>query len=271
MEVSDFSVFLSSIKPNIEDIDKVKLFLDQSNQEYDELTDLITYCDNDEKKIITYHNQDIIYSYLNMIGVSENTYNAIKYLVANDNPNIKEMPQYVKAIKNLNTIFGSIDDRRKDISERVDILSYSYTDKYIAKKYYDMFANDNIYVVDPLEFTNFIKRLDIDNNLRIDILKTTINKNINHYYNNDENKITEDVLKTYNHYLTNKYISMIDNANKYIDLSLDIGRLLEIEQNYFTRTNLILLKRIWLVNEIKNSNGNIKYIDELNTLVRYEE
>ena len=274
MDVTDISVFLNCIKPNIEDIDKVKNYLDQSNQEYKELNELFTYVGDDYKRVTTYHNQDMIYKYLDMISISRTTYDAIKYLISSDNSNIYELPQYIKASKNLDTIWGYLNDRKSDISERVDVLSYAYMDKYISKKYYDMFSSGDIYVIDPMEFSNLIKRLEIDDSTKIEILKSTITSNINHYYKMVDNDLKKDILKTYSHYLTNKYISMIDNASKYIDLSLHIEKLLELKQNNYTNDSLITLKRIWLINEI-DSNEDIevikKLIDELNALVRYEE
>ena len=274
MDVNDISVFLNCIKPNIEDIDKVKNYLDQSNQEYEELNELFTYVGDDYKRVTTYHNQDMIYKYLDMISISRTTYDAIKYLISSDNSNIYELPQYIKASKNLNTIWGYLNDRKSDISERVDVLSYAYMDKYISKKYYDMFSSGDIYVIDPMEFSNLIKRLEIDDSTKIEILKNTITSNINHYYKMVDNDLKKDILKTYSHYLTNRYISMIDNASKYIDLSLHIEKLLELKQNNYTNDSLITLKRIWLINEIDN-NDDIevikKLIDELHALVRYEE
>jgi hypothetical protein len=274
MDVNDISVFLNCIKPNIEDIDNVKNYLDQSNQEYEELNELIRYVGDDYKRVTTYHNQDMIYKYLDMISISRTTYDAIKYLISSDNSNIYELPQYIKASKNLNTIWGYLNDRKSDISERVDVLSYAYMDKYISKKYYDMFSSGDIYVIDPMEFSNLIKRLEIEDSTKIEILKSTITSNINHYYKKVDNDLKKDILKTYSHYLTNKFISMIDNASKYIDLSLHIEKLLELKQNNYTNDSLITLKRIWLINEIDN-NEDIevikKLIDELNALVRYEE
>ena len=272
-EVNDISVFLNSIKPIVEDIDKVKLYLDQSNKEYDELDDLINYVGDDEKRLINYKNQDLIYKYLDMISVNSSTYDAIKYLIANSDDSIKGLPQYIKASKNLNTIFGFLNDRKGDIAERVDVLSFAYTEKYIAKKYYEMFSNDNVYVIDPMEFTNFIKRLDITDELRVEVLKNTILDNLNHY-DGKEVEVKRNVLKTYGHYLTNKYTSMLDNASKYIDLSLDIDKLLELDQKDYTKESLVLLKRIWFINEINNTNNEDKIkelIDELHLLVRYDE
>lgn len=272
--MNDISVFLSSIKPIVDDIDKVKLYLDQNNKEYEDLNDLVTYVGDDEKRLINYKNQDLIYNYLEMISVNASTYDAIKYLIANSDSGVQGLPQYIKASKNLNTIYGFLTDRKQEVSERVDVLSYAYTEKYIAKKYYDMFNNNDIYVTDPMEFTNFINRLDIDNNLRVEILKTTIKENINHYSERKDNEIKRDIIRTYGHYLTNKYTSMIDNASKNIDLSLDIGKLLEDAPNDYTNDSLILMKRIWLINEINDTNNEetIKnLIDEFHMLVRYEE
>ena len=272
-EVNDISVFLDSIKPIVEDIDKVKLYLDQSNKEYDELDDLINYVGDDEKRLINYKNQDLIYKYLDMISVNASTYDAIKYLIANSDDSIKGLPQYVKASKNLNTIYGFLNDRKGDIAERVDVLSYAYTEKYIAKKYYEMFSNDNVYVIDPMEFTNFIKRLDITDELRVKVLKNTIVDNLNHYDGKDV-EVKRNIMKTYGQYLTNKFVSMLDNASKYIDLSLDIEKLLELDQKDYSRDSLILLKRVWFINEINNTNNEEKIkelIDELHLLVRYEE
>ena len=264
MDVDDTSVFLSYIKPNIEDIDKVHNFLDQDSIEYDELVKLIDYVDDNSLRIIKYDNQDFIKNYLADNNIDDSSYEAIKYLVSNEKA--FGLPQYEKAIQSLDSLLDYLIDKKTKVSERIDILAYSYMDKYLSKKYYDIFASNNIFIQDPEEFTNFINRLEIDDGIKIRILERSIRENLNHYYSKKE-VINE--IKPYKDYLSNKYISMVDNVSKYLDLSLDINKLIEVSN--YDKDNILLLKRIWLVNEINNNKDTKKrkkLIDELNTLFK---
>ena len=263
MDVDDTSVFLSYIEPNIEDIDKVHNFLDKDNIEYLELSKLMDYIKDDSKKIIEYSNQDFIDNYLEDNSLDNKSYEAIKYLVSNES--VKDLPQYGKAIQSLDSLLDFFKERKNKVSERIDALTYSYMDKYISKKYYDMFNNNDVFILDPMEFINFINRLEIEETVKVKIIDKAIRCNINHYYENDVN----EVIKPFKSYLSNKYVSLIDNVSKYYDLSLDIDELQE--QTGYDRENIITLKKIWLVNKIKGNKNNKELVNELTTLVKQEE
>ena len=255
MDVNDTSIFLNCIEPNIKDINRVKVYLDRTNKEYDELEDLINYIDSDSTKIVTYHNQEFIYDYLSMVPMEVKNYEAIQYLLSNDS--MKELPQWAKAKQSLDSFLDFLLERKKSISERIDVLSFAYTEKYISKKYYDMFSKRDIFIRDPMTFMTFINRLELEDDIKIDIVKDAIKQNLKHY--NDEDKINgNDLLVENKKYLSTKYLSMIYNVSKYIDLSKPYNELIKIEQNDYSKESLRILKRIWIVNELYNCSNPLK-------------
>ncbi len=272
MDVNNISVFLNCIEPNIKDINRVKLYLDQTNREYDELENLINYVDGDSKKIINYENQSIVYNYLKNISMDAKNYDAIKYLISNDG--VKEMPQWIKAKQSLDSLLDSLINRKQEISNRVDVLSFAYTEKYIAKRYYDMASKKDFDINDPDMFMKFLDRLELTDDIKINILKEAIRDTNKNHRKNIYNIYTNALLEEYKELLTNKYISMIDNVNKYIDLSKNIDDLLELKQNDYNEENLVLIKKIWLVNELNKTNSEERkerLSKELIDLVRYKE
>ena len=263
MDVNDTSIFLNCIEPNIRDINRVKVYLNQTNKEYDELEDLINFIDSDSTKIISYQNQDIIYNYLNMVPMDVKNYEAIKYLVSNER--VKDLPQWSKAKQSLDSLLDFLLERKQNVSDKIDALSYSYTEKYISKKYYDMFSKKEVFIRDPMMFMAFINRLELEDKEKIDIVKDAIKQNLKHY--KDEDKINDNDLLVENiKYLTNKYLSMVYNVSKYIDLSKHYNELIEIHQNDYSKESLKILKRIWIVNELYNCSNPLKLYSLRNEL-----
>ena len=270
MDVNDISVFLNCIEPNIKDIYRVKAYLDKTTLEYDEIEDLINYLEGNSIRIINYENQDIINNYLQMISIDEKDYEAIKYLVSNDK--VKELPQWLKAKQTLDSFLDFLVDRKHNIQERVDILSYAYMEKYIAKRYYDMFSKNDIMINDSEMFMNLLNRLDLPDNVKINVIKESIEQSIKNYNKETEKIESDELLRENSKYLSNKYTSMLDNAIKYIDLSKNIDELLEKKHKDYTKDNLVLLKRVWIINELNKKNiedKREKLIEDLNDLVRY--
>ncbi len=263
MDVNDASIFLNCIEPNIRDINRVKVYLNQTNKEYDELEDLINFIGSDSTKIVTYENQKLIYDYLNMVPMDIKNYEAIKYLASNES--MKNFPQWSKAKQSLDSLLDFLLERKQNISERIDVLSYAYTEKYISKKYYDMFSKKDVFIRDPMIFMNFINRIELEDKEKIDIVKDAIKQNLKHY--KDEDKIDSNELLVENRkYLTNKYLSMIYNVSKYIDLSKAYNELIEIKQNDYSKESLKLLKKIWIVNELYNCSNPLKMYSLRNEL-----
>lgn len=263
MDVNDTSIFLNCIEPNIRDINRVKVYLDRTNKEYDELEDLINYINSDSKRIVTYPDQDIINHYLSLVPMDVKNYEAIKYLISNDS--LKEFPQWAKAKQSLDSLLDFLLERKQSVSERIDILSYAYTEKYISKKYYDMFSKKDVFIRDPMTFMAFINRLELEDEVKIDILKDAIKQSVKHY--KDEDKINDnDLLVENRKYLSTKYLSMIYNVSKYIDLSKPYNELIEIKQNDYSKESLKLLKRIWIINEIYTSSNPLKLYSLRNEL-----
>ena len=271
MDVNDISVFLNCIEPNIKDIYRVKAYLDKTTLEYDEIEDLINYLNGDSIRIIYYEKQDIINNYLQMMSIDEKDYDAIKYLISNEK--VKELPQWLKAKQTLDSFLDFLIDRKNNIQERIDILSYAYMEKYIAKKYYDMFSKNDIMINDSDMFMNLLNRLNLQEKVKINIIKESIEQSIRNY-KEETNKIeSNEILRANSKFLSNKYVSMLDSAIKYIDLSKSIDELLERKHKDYTKDNLILLKRIWIVNELNKHNSEDRcemLVNELNDLVRYE-
>lgn len=262
------SIFLDSIKPQIEGLDEIKEKLDNSMDEYNNLEELIFFIGEDSKKLIDFPKQDLINNYLSLISKNENDYQAIKYLISIKDKKIKFLPQYVDSLVYLESLVINMKKLKNNLSRDIDELSKTYYEKWLNKKYYDIFSSKNIYIVDSEEFSNYIDKLEVDNELKINILKEAIKYN-NIYYQSDYYKDLNDYttfIKSNYFLLLNKYRSLADSLSKYIDLSCNLEKLLEYSDKY-DLSNLLFAKKIWIVNKVNDSYLNNEK-NELDSLIK---
>lgn len=260
------SIFLDSIKPNIEGIDEIKEKLDNSMDEYKNLDELVFFIGNDSKKIIDFPNQDLVNNYLSLISKDEKEYQAIKYLISTNDKKLRFLPQYVDSIINLESLSLSIKNLKNKLSSEIDDLSSTYYEKWLNKKYYNIFSTNNIYLSDPSEFSIYLKKLEIPIELKINILGEAIKYNNIYYQKYYENR--DDYIKFINNnrlFLLNKYKSLADSLSKYVNLDGSLENLL-IYSNRYDLENLLLAKKIWIVNKV-NDNYLNNDMDGLNELI----
>ncbi len=213
-----------------------------------------------------------------LISKDENDYQAIKYLVSSKDKKIQFLPQYVDSLVNLESLAIILRERKNELSNEIDKWSIEFDNKYINKKYYDIFTSNNIYISDPEEFSIFLSKIDLTSEDKINILKDVINYNLVYYHNNYDSNSDEisEFINNHKGYLLNEYVSYADNINKYFDLSLDLPKIIDLcDEKEYCYSNILLAKKIWLVNKIYNEyqKGNKdldEFIDEYKLIISIE-
>ena len=261
------SIFLDSIKPNLEGIDEIKERLDNSMDEYKNLDELVFFIGDDSKKIIDFPNQDLINNYLSLISKDEKEYQAIKYLVSTNDKKMRFLPQYVDSVVNLESLAIGIRSIKNNLSREIDDLSSTYYEKWLNKKYYDIFSSNNIYLSDPSEFSIYLKKLEIPDDLKVNILGEAVKCNNIYYQKYYDNK--DDYIKFINDnriFLLNKFKSLEDSLSKYVNLDCSLEDILSYSNRYDLE-NLLLAKKIWIVNKV-NDNYLNNDMNGLNDLIK---
>lgn len=280
--------FLACLEPIIVDLDDRKDELAKIKNELDSVNDFLKYVDGDVKKIGKYHNQEFIHQNLTSVDSEVSDYKAMVYLIDTDNTSIQKIPQYQIAIEYMEKIIESLTASSSELTKIYLSLDDEYSYKIKAKKYYDLFQNEDVYVLDYSEFVEFFLTLSLTEEDKIDILSYTVKMNVEYYRNNvnenieidreqDMKKIQEIIHKNKN-LLSNEYDAFIEGIGKYVNLSLNIKKI--INEDILAKIdikNLVLAKNIYLTNKITQNYKSCefglvsKYIKEYEELMVLKE
>lgn len=280
--------FLECLEPIIKDLEIKKEELDKIKEELDSTRDLLRYTENDIKKIGKYDNQDFINNNLINVDSEINEYQAMVYLVDSDNPSIQKIPQYQVAVKYLENILDYFNISEKSLNKLFLDLSDEYYYKSLAKKYYDLFQQEELYVLEHDEFVKFFLTLDIEEEDKRNILCYVIKNNVNYYKNNtienyevdrkQELMKIQEIIHDNRSLMSDKYNNFMEGASKRLDLSINIRKLVNEEVlNKIDINNLVLAKIIYLTHKITQCYKSCefglvsKYIKEYDELMNLKE
>ena len=279
---------LACLEPIIVDLDSQKEELDNVKEELDNINDFLAYVSNDVKKIGKYLNQKLIHQNLVNINSEVPEYEAMVYLIDTDNPTIQKLPQYQSSLRYMETVlqyFKTLDSKLSDMCKEI---SDKYHYKSLAKKYYDLFQNEDMHIDDYNEFVNFYLTLEMDNIDKQNILSYVIKKNVCYYRTNLHEEIeidreqdlrkVQEIIYTNKGLLNDEYMSFMERVLKQVNLSLPLRQIVDIEVlEKININNLILAKTIYLTNKISQNYKSCsfglvsKYIKEYDELMVLKE
>lgn len=280
--------FFACLKPIVEDLDNKKTELDNIKEELDNINEFIDHVMDDEKKIGEYSNQTLIHQALGILDSEVSEYKAMVYLIEADNQNIQRLPQYQNAVQYLRKILKYFNVRLEDLTTLYKKLNSEYHYKEIAKKYYDLFQKEGMYIDDNDEFIELLLSLEISDNDKRDILSYVIKMNVDYYVTNlneefeidkeqDLRKIQE-IIHSNKNLLTNEYLSFVEKIGKYVNLSLPIKKIINYDiLEKIDINNILLAKIIYLINQISQNYKSCsfglvsKYIKEYDELMILKE
>lgn len=263
----EVKILLDDFRQRYNDIDEVKEDLDSKKElinDFDELEETIKI---DPLNIFKYSKTFIINDLLKKMTITSKEYEAIKYILDNDSSNIRELPQYVESMKQLNRICDFIKVYRETIYFKINSLEKEYYEKSLFKKY-DHILSESLLIEDIEEF---IKYIDLDNlsiSNKIQIYIWAINNNLKIYLKNDNQKVLLDKnqeqrdlvkINTFIHnniyLLEKKYLDILSKINIYMDVSNDIKDLIinsDKENNELDINDIFTAKQVWLMKKINN-------------------
>ena len=278
------SKFLKCLEPIIIDLNEVKKELDKLRIELSDVNDFLEYVKGDITKISTYSNQDLIYNNLSSLESDETNYKAMVYLVNGNSENIKALPQYESAVNYMESIIECFEINKENLVELEKRTNDDYEYKSIAKKYYDLFQQENLYIEEQKEFVDFLLTTNLDKKDYEHILCHVVKMNVVYYRNNAFEDLEidreQDLMKIHEIIHNNKvlmnseYADFVNKVSKKINITLNIKDIVNEETlQKINIDNIILAKTIWLTNKISQNYkscefGRVsKYIKEYDELM----
>ena len=281
-------IFFACLEPIIIDLDIRRDELTKIKKELDDVESFLEYVESDIKKIGLYDNQNLIHQNLQSVDSDVSEYNAMVYLINSENPNIQKIPQYQISVKYMNKILDKFKTSFENMVKLHSDLSKEYKYKMLAKKYFDLFHEEEIFVIDNDEFINLFETLDLTNDDKKNILSYVIKSNVQYYQSNLSNNIeidreqeikkVQEIIYENKNLLSDEYSAFLEGVNKRVNLSLNIKRIINEETlAKIDVRNLILAKTIYLTNKINQSYKSCefglvsKYIKDYEELILLKE
>lgn len=265
---------LAYIEPIILNIHDNRIEVKALKSVYDSIKELIELGKNSYLDILEYYDQDFIVKAIKIKSSNvENNwiskYETSKYLLKNQNSNLKDLPQYKEAIQFMETLFTYLCNLYQEISLEYESKNDKLQQQELFNKYYILFRKNNIFITDIWEFLTFLDLTKISLEEKLDILIFVNKCNIKNYITTNDIILTNDIkLSDITNLLNSNQQFFQEN---FLDnLNLENFDLKDLNENS------ISLRKSYLINKIKTLYDNQKYeeiIDyylQFKKLVRYE-
>ena len=272
--IDSLAKLLAYIDPIILNIHDNRIEVKALKSVYDSIKELIELGKNSYLDILEYYDQDFIVKAIKIKSSNvENNwiskYETSKYLLKNQNSNLKDLPQYKEAIQFMETLFTYLCNLYQEISLEYESKNDKLQQQELFNKYYILFRKNNIFITDILEFLTFLDLTKISLEEKLDILIFVNKCNIKNYITTNDIMLTNDIkLSDITNLLNSNQQFFQEN---FLDnLNLENFDLKDLNENS------ISLRKSYLINKIKTLYDNQKYeeiIDyylQFKKLVRYE-
>ncbi len=247
------------IEPKISDIQDIRIETKSLRDVQETLNELIDLGTNSYYDILNFYDQDFI---IRTIKISQDAtinnvddYLSSSYLLKTNDINIKELPQYKKAITYMEKLFTYLSNLSHKINLEYESLKEKLEKLEILNKYSIILKKNNIYIEDVDEFLLFLNLIEIPIIDKLNILILINEYNVRNY------TITNDIILTKDLYLSDvmrvleKYRDKINNEDK-------------IKQEYEIDSKILFVKKgfkaldekkEYLINRIANLYNQNKY------------
>ena len=254
---------LEYIDPKISNIQDNRIEFKSLTTVYQTLFEIVDLANDSCIDILDYYDQEFI---IKTLKISNDdyfnnilNYNSSRYLLKNKDPNIKALPQYIEALKYIESLKKYLLDLYENIKKEYETLSNKLKEQEILNKYYNLLNKKNIFIDDISEFMNFLNICEIDLKNKLDILIYINNCNIKNYIVTNDIMITNDIKVSDITNLLNKYESLVDSSFNDYDLKMDTISLFKNNDQQG-----ILKKKKYIINKIKILYDNKKYDEIIN-------
>ena len=172
---------LEMLEPQIYDLKEKEEELLEKKELFDKVSRFVAYTNGDVHLVGSYSDQDFIFESLKDIDINVDEYKASCYLIRSDEKNIQQLPQYSDSVQHLMNLISHFRNKKAGLTTDISGLEKECQRKKIEENYYNMFANDNVYVSDVNEFEEFLDSHGISDDDKKEILLLVIKKNIEEY------------------------------------------------------------------------------------------
>lgn len=169
---------LVSLEPLIADLPELERILNMRKEECENISRLLAYVNGDVHLLGIYADQNLVLSALEPLESNKNEYSASCYLIDSDDVNVTKLPQYKKAYEYLMSIIDYFKNRKSSLLTSISDLEDSCKGKRIEKKYYDLLKDNNSYIENIDEYTDFLNNHVVSDDDRMNLLIHAIENNL---------------------------------------------------------------------------------------------
>ena len=268
---------LAYIEPKIANIGENRVEIKSLSEVLKTITEIVELGKKSYLEILDYYDQDFIIRCLKIYNEANDDliskYKSCKYLLENQDNNMKELPQYQDAIKYMDFLINYLNELWQKVTEEYNLKSDNLKVQELLNKYYLILKSDNVFIKDALEFIDFLNKVEFTLEERYEILLYVNRCNIKNYSMNTDSKdmFVNDInfaevkaLLEKNAYLIDKNMSLNFKEENIIQDG-------KINQEYIFNKKKYLLNKIYQLFETFEYDEITKYYKEYKTLDDYEE
>ena len=268
---------LAYIEPKIANIGENRVEIKSLSEVLKTITEIVELGKKSYLEILDYYDQDFIIRCLKIYNETNDDliskYKSCKYLLENQDNNMKELPQYQDAIKYMDFLINYLNELWQKVTEEYNLKSDNLKNQELLNKYYLILKSDNVFIKDALEFIDFLNKVEFTLEERYEILLYVNRCNIKNYSMNTDSKdmFVNDInfaevkaLLEKNAYLIDKNMSLNFKEENIIQDG-------KINQEYIFNKKKYLLNKIYQLFETFEYDEITKYYKEYKTLDDYEE
>ena len=182
---------VEALEELVSNLDEKLQELDQKKELFEKVSRFVAYINGDVHLVGRYPDQELVDDYLKKMNYNQEDYKACCYLLKNDDDNVKNLPQYNTAVGYMMDIIEFYKNLKVNLIENIQILGEECQKKRIEKKYYDMFYQDKLYVLDIREYEQFLDEHTTDISDKVNLLLFAIKKNVEKYQKEWEGLVNE--------------------------------------------------------------------------------
>ncbi len=268
---------LAYIEPKIANIGENRVEIKSLSEVLKTITEIVELGKKSYLEILDYYDQDFIIRCLKIYNETNDDliskYKSCKYLLENQDNNMKELPQYQDAIKYMDFLINYLNELWQKVTEEYNLKSDNLKNQELLNKYYLILKSDNVFIKDALEFIDFLNKVEFTLEERYEILLYVNRCNIKNYSMNTDSKdmFVNDINFAEVKALLEKNAYLIDknmNLNFKEENIIQDGK---INQEYIFNKKKYLLNKIYQLFETFEYDEITKYYKEYKTLDDYEE
>lgn len=268
---------LAYIEPKIANIGENRVEIKSLSEVLKTITEIVELGKKSYLEILDYYDQDFIIRCLKIYSKANDNliskYKSTKYLLENQDKNMKELPQYQEAIKYMEFLVNYLNELWQNVTQEYQTKSDNLKHQELLNKYYLILKADNVFITDSEEFIALLNSIELSLEDRYEILLYVNRSNIKNYSMTTESKdmFVNDINFSEVKALLEKNAYLIDKTS---DLNFKEEEIIQdgkVNQEFISKKKKYLLNKIARLFETFEYDEITKYYKEYEMLNDYEE